>query len=145
MAKSTNHNAVFSTLPSLHLSSVQIFSAPSSQTLSVYFPPTMTETKFCTHTGPWAKHYSLVYSNSYIFRQQARKQKVLDSLASPKFSLLLIYTWIKFWFVIVIPKYLNCDTFSNGLFAIFMSRFCPTFWWWDNNIYLIFPTCISYY
>jgi hypothetical protein len=26
-------------------------------------------------------------------------------------------------FVTVIPKYLNCDTFSNNMFAIFMSDF----------------------
>jgi hypothetical protein len=34
---------------------------------------------------------------------------------------------------------LNCDTFSNDLFAIFMSRFWPAFWWRDSNIlvYLI--------
>jgi hypothetical protein len=38
-------------------------------------------------------------------------------------SLLLIYSWIKLWFITVIPKYLNHDTFSNYLFAIFKSRF----------------------
>jgi hypothetical protein len=33
----------------------------------------------------------------------------------------LISPWIKFWFVTVVPKYLNCDTFSNDLFPIFIS------------------------
>jgi hypothetical protein len=28
--------------------------------------------------------------------------------ALPEFSLLLISSWIRFWFVIVVPKYLNC-------------------------------------
>jgi hypothetical protein len=41
--------------------------------------------------------------------------------ALPDFSLLLISFWIKFWFVTVVPKYLNCATFSKDLLPIFMS------------------------
>jgi hypothetical protein len=41
----------------------------------------------------------------------------------------------KFWFVTVIHKYLNRDTFWNDLLPIFMSWFCPAFWWRDSNIY----------
>jgi Na+-driven multidrug efflux pump len=44
-------------------------------------------------------------------------------------NLLLISSWIRFWFVIVGPKYLNCYTFSKHLLPIFISWFCPAFWW----------------
>jgi hypothetical protein len=58
--ESTNYEypryAVFSILPSLNLSSVQISSlAPCSRTLSAYVPPSMSEIKFHTHTKPQAK------------------------------------------------------------------------------------------
>jgi hypothetical protein len=57
LAKSTSygapHYAVFSNLPSLHLSSVQIFSsAPCSQTTSVCVLTLMLETKFRNHREP---------------------------------------------------------------------------------------------
>jgi hypothetical protein len=81
------------------------------------------------------QHYSLVYSNVYVFRQQ-RGDTGLHAL--PEFDLLLISFWVKFWFITLVPKHLNCDTFSNELFAIFMSRFWTTFWWRDNNIMLSF-------
>jgi hypothetical protein len=34
----------------------------------------------------------------------------------------------KILIVTVFPKYLNCDIFSNDLFAVLMSRVCPAFW-----------------
>jgi hypothetical protein len=40
---------------------------------------------------------------------------------------------MKLWFLTVVPKYLNCDTFSNWLSAIFMSWFWPVFRWRDSN------------
>jgi hypothetical protein len=50
------HYAAFSNLLSLHVSLFQIsFSAPCSQTLSVYVPLLMSKTKFCTHTKLRAK------------------------------------------------------------------------------------------
>jgi hypothetical protein len=59
------------------------------------------------------------------------------------FSLLLISNWIKIWFVTVMPKYLNCITFSKYLLAIFTSWFCSTFWGRDSNIYLHFSMSAS--
>jgi hypothetical protein len=80
-----------------------------------------------------------VYSSFYIFRQQTKRRKVQNWMVAS-------ITWIQspnfllhqFWFVTVVPKYLNCATFSKDLLAIFMSWFCPAFWWQDSNIYLVF-------
>jgi hypothetical protein len=44
----------------------------------------------------------------------------------------------KFSFVTVIKKYWNCATYSQGLLTSFIYRFCPTFWWRDSNVYLLF-------
>jgi hypothetical protein len=54
--------AVLSTLPSLHLSSVEIFSTvPCLQTPSVYVPLWISETKFQTHTEQQAKLRSCIF------------------------------------------------------------------------------------
>jgi hypothetical protein len=68
-AKTTSYEppryAVFSKLPPLHLSSVQIFSsALRSRTPSVYVPPLLSEIKFQTHTQSQAKFlYNYMESN----------------------------------------------------------------------------------
>jgi hypothetical protein len=38
---------------------------------------------------------------------------------------------------------LNCATFSKHLLVIFMSWFCPAFWWRDSNMYLVFSVITS--
>jgi hypothetical protein len=63
--------------------------------------------------------------------------------ALPELNPLLISSWIKFWFVTVVRKYFNCDTFSNELFAVFMYQIWPAFWWRDSNIFLVFTAFSS--
>jgi hypothetical protein len=60
------------------------------------------------------------HSNFHIFRLQMRSQKILDRMVASitEFSLFLISSSIKFWFVTVVIKFLNCDTFSNDLFLV---------------------------
>jgi hypothetical protein len=54
-------------------------SASCSQTLWVYVPPLMSESKFHTIQNH-RQNYSHVYSNFYVFWQQMRKQKVLNQI-----------------------------------------------------------------
>jgi hypothetical protein len=61
--------------------------------------------------------------------------------AFPNSDLLLIPSWMQFWFVSVILKYLNFDTFSKALLAILMLRFCPAFR--STYTYLVFPVFAS--
>jgi hypothetical protein len=88
---------------------------------------------------------SLFGPNIQVFRQQTRRQEVLDWIEA---SITAIQSPLKFLptqiltFTVAL-KYLNCDTFLKDLFAIFISRFRPTFWWRDSNIYLVFSTVIS--
>jgi len=63
--------------------------------------------------------------------------------AFPESNLLLISAWIRLWFVTVIPKYLNSDTFSKDLLAIIKLHFYCAFWWWDTLIYLVFSVFTS--
>jgi hypothetical protein len=53
-------------------------------------------------------------------RQEYKRLWIKWWQAIPEFSLLLISSGIKFWFVTVVPKYLNCGTFSKDLLAVFV-------------------------
>ena len=63
--------------------------------------------------------------------------------AFPDLNLLLIFSRMTFWFVMVVPKYLNCSTVSNDLLPICKFPFYRAFWSRDMTIYLVFSAFIS--
>jgi hypothetical protein len=88
----------------------------------------------------------VLYSLIFMFLDSRREDKGFWTewyQVLPKFSLFLISSWIKFWFVTVVPKYLNCATFSKHLFATCMSWFCPASWWRESDMYLDFSAFTS--
>jgi hypothetical protein len=64
------HYAVFINNLPLHLSLVKIFS-------SDFVPSQMSEIKLQNHTKH-RQNYDYVYSDCYVFRQQTRRQSLLD-------------------------------------------------------------------
>jgi hypothetical protein len=86
LAKSTSYEAphyevFFQLCITSHLSRIQIFSsAPCYQTPSVYTPPLMSETKFCTHIDLWGNYSSEYFFNLYVSRLQTCREKVLNSI-----------------------------------------------------------------
>jgi hypothetical protein len=79
----------------------------------------MPETKFHTH-AKLTQNYSFVYLNFYVFDSRYEDKKFLTECyqALPELSPLIISSWIKAWFIIVIPKYLNCNTYSKDLLGV---------------------------
>jgi hypothetical protein len=70
----------------------------------------------------------VLYILTFTFLDSRRDDKRLWiewQQAFPEFSLLLIASWIQFWSVSVVPRYLNFATLSKDLFPIFMPCLCP--------------------
>ena len=73
---------------------------------------------------------TVLYILIFIFLDSKLEDKRFYSewqQAFPDFSLLLISSWIEFWFVMVVPKYMNCSALSKGLSSRFVLRLRPAF------------------
>jgi hypothetical protein len=115
------HYAVLSNLLSFYPSSIQIFSTPSSRTASVYVPSLMSETTFHTYktTGTIIVLHILIFM-FLDSRWEDKRFRTEWLQALPEYSLLLISSWIKFWLVTVVAKYLNCRMFKGSVSYIYV-------------------------
>ena len=89
-------------------------SAPYSQTPSVYVLPLVWETKPHTDTTQHAK--LVLYILIFIFLDSELKNERFCTewqQAFPDFNLLLISSWVEFWFVGVVPQYLICSALQR--------------------------------
>jgi hypothetical protein len=66
--------------------------------------------------------------------------------ALPGCNHILLSWWTKFWFVTLIPKYLNFATFSKAVLALCMLWFCTAFCWQHilNYVYTFGPISFAY-
>jgi hypothetical protein len=72
------------------------------------------ENKFHTHT------------NKRKIMEDKRLKRMVARI--PTFTLLLIYSWTKLWFITVVPKCLNFVTFPNDLLPVSKPWSCHAFW-----------------
>jgi hypothetical protein len=67
----------------------------------------------------------VLYILIFVFLDSKLEDRRSCTEAFPDFNLLLISSWMKFRFVRVVPRYLNCSTLSKDLLSISMLWFCP--------------------
>jgi hypothetical protein len=91
------------------------------------------------------KNYNFVYSKFYVFRQAMRRQQILYLMIGniariqPPHNFL----WNQVFICYRRSQTFDCTTISKHLLAIFMSWFCPAFWWRDSNMYLVLSVFTS--
>ena len=99
-----------------------------SHTFSLLF--TLIVSDQVSHPYKTTGNIIVLYILMFIFLDTKLEYKIFSTKwyqALPEFILLLIFSWIEFWFVRVVPQYMNCYTLSDELLSVFILWFCPAF------------------
>jgi hypothetical protein len=92
------------------------------------------------HTDKNRQNYShVLYLSIFMFLHNEYEDKSLWRTWSqefPELNLLVRPSYIQFWYVGIVLKYLNFVQFSYSLSFTFMRWLCFVFCSWDKNIYL---------
>ena len=78
--------------------------------------------------------FIILYILTFKFLDSKLEDKIFCTC--PDFNLLLISSWIQFWFVKVFHKYLNSSTLPKQLLSDFVLWLHPALWDWDMTMYL---------
>ena len=67
-----------------------------------------------------------LYFNLLLLNSELKYKRIWTKCKQvfPEFNLVLISSWMQFWFVLAIPKYFNFATLSNGLLLIMLDMKC---------------------
>jgi len=95
---------------------------PLSQTPSSYVRPSMSATKCYTHKKTKGKIVGLFILIFIFLASQLEDNRFCTEWwqAIPDLILRLIFSWIEFWLVRVVPKHLKCSTSSKELLSVFI-------------------------
>ena len=101
------------------------------------FLPQCERQSFTPIQNKW-KNCSSLYFNLDIFVWETERQNFLHWM-------IVVIHWLHsahnilmdFWFVSIVPKYLNCATPSKDLLPIFMLWFCPAGCTWHDHIHCV--------
>jgi len=129
---SFNHSPVTSSSSGPNI----LLTTPFSNTLSLHSSPNFSGQ--VSHPNKTTGKIVVMY-NLYIFGWLTGRPKILHPTIAriPDFDLLLLSSWIEFWFIRFVLKYLNCSTLSKELLSTFIVWLCPAFWSWNMTTYLI--------
>ena len=128
------HSSVTSSLLGQNILLIALF----SNTLSRLTSPNVSDQ--VSHPYKTTDKLIVVYTLIIKFLDSRLEDKIFRiewQQAFPNFNLQLISSWIEFWFVKIVPKYVKSSTLSNELLSIFILWPAQQTSYWEADSFLI--------